>query len=355
MKRRTFLQAVAATTLSAQVLRAESTERAKIVAGQIGTRHAHASGKFEAMRKLAGDYHVVGIVEPDEASRARASGQAVYRDVPWLSEEQLLSNENLQVVAIETTLADATPTALRAIEAGKHIHLDKPGGADYAAFAQMRSLAEERGLTVQMGYMLRYNPAFELLFRACDEKWFGEIIEVNACMGKLAPAGLRRELAEHPGYGMFELACHLIDAVVTILGKPTQVIPFAVATRAPDDTFIDYQLAVLRYPRALVTVRCNHADPDGFPRRMFEVIGSAGSLRIEPLESGNVTLQLSRDVEGYKKGRRSLSLKNQGGRYDAEFVDLAQVVRGEKALAWDAAHDIAVHETALRAAGAWSE
>jgi hypothetical protein len=41
------------------------------------------------------------------------------------------------------------------------------------------------------------------------------------------------------------------------------------------------------------------------------------------------------------------------GRYDAEFVDLARVACGEKALAWGAAHDIAVHETTLRAAGLW--
>ena len=42
------------------------------------------------------------------------------------------------------------------------------------------------------------------------------------------------------------------------------------------------------------------------------------------------------------------------GRYDREFIDLAKIVRGEKKLAWDAAHDIAVHETLLRASGIWS-
>jgi hypothetical protein len=41
------------------------------------------------------------------------------------------------------------------------------------------------------------------------------------------------------------------------------------------------------------------------------------------------------------------------GRYDEEFIDLARVLRGEKKLHWDAAHDIAVHETVLRAAGIW--
>ena len=31
------------------------------------------------------------------------------------------------------------------------------------------------------------------------------------------------------------------------------------------------------------------------------------------------------------------------------LIDLAKVIRGEKKLAWDAAHDIAVHETVLLA------
>ena len=38
-------------------------------------------------------------------------------------------------------------------------------------------------------------------------------------------------------------------------------------------------------------------------------------------------------------------------RYDADFADLAQVIRGEKSLAWSPAHDLAVQETILRASG----
>ena len=39
------------------------------------------------------------------------------------------------------------------------------------------------------------------------------------------------------------------------------------------------------------------------------------------------------------------------GRYDGDFEDLAKVIRGEKALAFTPAHDLAVHETILRASG----
>jgi hypothetical protein len=55
----------------------------------------------------------------------------------------------------------------------------------------------------------------------------------------------------------------------------------------------------------------------------------------------------------YKRGQQSNELKVPPGRYDGEFRDLARVIRGERPIAWNAAHDIAVHETALRVAGAW--
>jgi predicted dehydrogenase len=130
---------------------------------------------------------------------------------------------------------------------------------------------------------------------------------------------------------------------------------FGRATRAPADDFKDNQLAVLEYAKATVTLRCNHADPFGGPRRRFFVAGTNGAMEIEPLESGKATLYLSEAHEGYAKGAQTIALKVPSDRYAAEFRDLAQVIRGEKEFAWSAAHDIAVHETALRAAGAWKE
>lgn len=58
----------------------------KIKVGQIGTAHAHASGKMDALRKLTDHYEVVGVVEPDPALREAARRQATYRDLPWMSE-----------------------------------------------------------------------------------------------------------------------------------------------------------------------------------------------------------------------------------------------------------------------------
>jgi len=313
---------------------------ARLRIGQIGTEHAHAGGKMEAMRSLTDLWEVVGVTGPKG-----------YAGVKSMSVDELLAVPDLHAVAVETTLEASCAMARRCIEAGKHVHLDKPGAVDHAEFKAMRLEAEKRGLTVQMGYMLRYNPAFELLFHAVNEGWLGQITEIDAAMGKLADPGTRAKIGALEGGGLFELGCHIIDATLTILGKPASVTPFSTPTS--DDGVKDNQMAVLSYPNATAVIRCNHADPFGGPRRRFSVTGTEGTLEILPLESGNVTLSLTKARGAYKKGAQTFQLEVPKGRYDAEFIDLAKIVRREKKLAWDAAHDIAVHETVMRAAGIW--
>jgi predicted dehydrogenase len=300
-----------------------------------------------ALQGLPQTWSVAGIVEPDPARRT-----GVFAGIPSLTEIELLGRSDVRAVAIETAVEESCATATRCLRAGKHIHLDKPGALDHAEFRSMRQDAETRGLTVQMGYMLRYNPAFSLLFQAVREGWLGEITEIDAAMGKLAPPSLRSELGHLPGGGMFELACHLIDAVVTILGKPASVRAFSTPTQ--NDGVQDNQLAILTYRTATATIRCNHADPFGGPRRRFSIAGTLGAMEILPLESGAVTLSLTSSHGSYAKGSQKLQLSVPKDRYQAEFLDLAAVLRGEKPFVWNAAHDIAVHETVLRAAGVFS-
>jgi len=333
MKRRSFLLACGSTALAANA-------SARLRIGQIGTEHAHAAGKMAAMRSLSDLWEVVGV-----------AAKKGYVGVKSMSVDELLATPELKAVAVETTIDASCEMARRCLAAGKHVHLDKPGALDHEAFKSMRLDAEKRGLTVQMGYMLRYNPAFELLFRAVREGWLGEIMEIDAAMGKLADPRTRQQIGALEGGGMFELACHLIDATLTILGKPLSVSAFSTPTRA--DGVQDNQMAVLNYAKATAVIRCNHADPFGGPRRRFNVTGTEGTFEILPLESGKVNLSLTAAHGGYKKGTQSFQLDVPKDRYAGEFADLAKVVRGEKKLAWDAAHDIAVHEAVLRASGRW--
>ena len=363
--RRTLLTGFALAPF-AGLLAADAPARIRIA--QIGTSHAHASGKMDALRSLTDLYDVAGFAEPIAARQAAAQKAKSFAGLKYQTEEEILADRTIQAVVIETTLEDSARAALAALKAGKHIHLDKPGAEKHADFVALRRYAAEQKLTVQMGYMLRYNPGIQLLVRAVKEGWLGEVMEIDASMGKLLDEGSRQRFAQLPGGGMYELACHLVDTVVTLMGPPTSVQAFGNATRAPQDPFVDNQLAVLSYPKATVTIRCNHADPFGGPNRYISVRGTRGDMEIRPLESGKGTLRLDqprdtvkvcREVKGsmvmsaesrFKKGENAVSLGVSQGRYDEEFRDLARVLRGQT-FGWSADHDIAVHATALRAAG----
>jgi len=346
--RRSFLTATALLPL-VRTLATETPSRIRIA--QIGTSHSHASGKMAALRARPDLYEVVGLTEPIAGRQARSSAQPAYAGLSWMEEAVLLADPAIQAMTVETTLGDSARAARACLQAGKHIHLDKPGADNHADFKAMRLEAAERGLIVQMGYMLRYQPAFELLFRAHREGWLGEITEINASMGKLADPTLRQELATHPGHGMFELACHLVDAIVHLLGPPSAVHAFASSTGLAQPGFPDHQLAVLEYPRALVTLRCNHGDPFGGAHRRFHVVGTKGTMEIQPLESGTGLLRLSEPRDEFKAGDNPLALTVPAGRYDREFLDFYRVLNGQAAFSWSAQHDIDVHATALRCAG----
>ncbi len=343
MKRRKFI-ASAATALVASNSYAQA-KQSRIRIGQIGLAHPHASGKLRAIQSLPEVYELVGVVESDLSLRKRAKG------VKFVSMDQLMNAKGLEAVAIETQVKDLVTTALPVVKAGKHIHLDKPAGPTLAPFKELLQSAERQELVVQMGYMLRYNPAFAFMFKAVREGWFGEIMEIDAMMGKKAGAGMRKELAAFPGGGFFELACHILDAAIYILGKPKAVHGFNLRTREKEgDDFADNQLAVLEYEKATANLRCNHNDPFGFPRRRFNLAGAKGGMEIQQLESGRFTLNLDQDRGKYKKGTQTVQLK--GGRsYLAEFTDLAKGIRGEKKFAWSYQHDLEVHETLLKICG----
>lgn len=328
-----------------------SASKGKIRVGQIGTKHAHASGKMSTLRKLDDVFEVVGVVEDDEQQRAKVQQQPPYQGLKWMTAEQLLETQGLQAVAIETRVQDLVANAMLAVDAGMHIHLDKPAGPSMRACRALHAAAEKRGVTIQMGYMLRYNPAFQFLFQIVREGWLGTITELSTMMGKQGSESLRRDLAEFSGGGMFELSCHVIDAMVTVLGKPTRVQAFTHRTYPDRDSFADNQLAVCEYETALATVRCNHLDPFGFPRRHFNVVGELGTLQINPLEPPQVRLALDRPRGKFRKGFQDVALKAPAGRYDEEFLDFARVIRQEKALAWNSQHDLDVHATVLLASG----
>lgn len=322
----------------------------RIKIAQIGTGHGHASGKMDTYRKSE-DFEVVGICEPEEALRRTAERQPTYRGLPWMTVEQLLNVPGLQAVAIETEPRHLLSHAEACVDAGKHVHLDKPAGESLLQFRRILDTAARQHLCVQMGYMYRYNPAVVLLRELVSKGFLGELFEVHCVMSKVVDPVNRLKHGEYAGGMMFELGCHLIDTVVSLLGQPETVTPFPRHSGRQPDGLLDNMLAVLAYPKALATVKSSGLEVDGGARRHMVVCGTEGTVHIQPLDGPKaVRLTLSKERGKYAAGAQDMPVRPYE-RYVGDAEDFAKVIRGDKMFDWSPMHDLAVQETVLRASG----
>lgn len=352
MQRRDFLRAggscVAGAIAPPLLVGDEKGPKERIKIGQIGVGHAHAT-KLSAYRDSP-DYEVVGVVEPDAELRGRAEKLPAFRDVKWMTRDQLLNTPDLRAVLVETRVRDLLENAEACITAGKHIHIDKPAGESLSHFKRILDAAAKQKLLVQMGYMYRYNPGILLLRDLLKKGWLGEIFEVNTVMSKVIDSAERKRLAEYPGGILFELGCHVLDLVIALLGKPKEVTAFNHHASRLDDQLLDNMLAVLSYPHATATVKSSALEIEGFDRRHLVVCGTEGTFHLQPLDNPAARLSLSKARGEYKKGTQEVKFPKYS-RYVGDAADMARIIRGEKMSDFSYEHDLIVQETLLRACG----
>jgi len=332
----------------------------RIKIGQIGTGHEHASAKMATFRKLSDHYEVVGIAESDPELRKRNENNSAYRGLTWMTEEQLLNTKGLQAVAVEVNSGDdrLIPITANCIDVGMHVHLDKPGGESFSAFKKVLDEAGRRNLAVQLGYMYRNNPAVQFCQNAVREGWLGQVFEVHCVMSRMHSASYRKYLSQFRGGTMFIFACHLIDLVVSLLGKPDRIVPFERQTRS-DVEMCDNGLIVFEYPRTTVTIRTASLEVDGYQRRQLVVCGDQGTIDIQPLETvyirppqpQKLQLVLSQARDSFKKGYQEVCFPPVPGRYDDQLIELAQIIRGERENPYPLEHELIVQQCLLTACG----
>jgi len=335
----------------------------KIKIGQIGVCHEHAGAKVHALQLLPDVYEIVGVVDDRATHSPRFAGHDLrpFEGLTWMTEEELLNHPGLQMVVVETPNDDLVPTALRCMHHNLPMHLDKPGGQDMALFRQLLDGCRERGLPLQMGYMFRNNPAMQFCRKAVSENWLGEIFEVQASMShNYGGEAYQKYLSCFPGGIMFNLGCHLIDFVVTLLGRPENITSFLKTVGGFHGNAKNNCITVLEYQHTLVTLRACSFEVDGITRRSLKICGTQGTIELSPLERFDghplqLTLTLLEGAGGFSAGTHTVNFGVVQDRYTEQLLEMAMVLHGEIENPYTYEHDCLVQEIILAASGqvAW--
>ncbi len=322
---------------------AESAPAQRVRAGFLGVAYSHAAEKLRLLQ-TSSDYELVGAwpETPDLARQLESKG------VPVLTQEQVL--ERSDVVLIESEVPAHAELAARALEAGRHVHLEKPPSTTLAAFDQVLRLAREKQRLLQVGYMWRHNPGLRALFDAVRQGWLGDVFLVRATLNNTLATARRGDWAGYPGGVLFELGSHFVDAIVRLLGPPQRVTPFLKTHGSTTDTLADSNVAVFEFARATAVLTCATLQPNASAHRTFEVMGTRGTGILRPVEPPTLTLDLAEAAGPYVKGTQTVPLPAYR-RYEGELAELAAAIRTGSPLPVDLDTERHVQESLLRASG----
>jgi predicted dehydrogenase len=336
--RRDFLLAGAAASAAAA---AERPIRAAVY----GLGHAHAGGKVRTLRSMPG-YDLAGVCEPEQPELL---AKPEYAGLTRLDRDAMLDDKSIKLIAVEADVQYGLAYAHEAIDAGRHVHLDKPPGEDLESLRSLFDKAKSRGLAVQMGYMWRYHIAMSEALRLARTGLLGDVYAVRATIDKPISPEERKQLARFRGGMMFELGCHMIDRIVDLLGKPRKVTGRLRHDAPVDDELADNTLAILEYDKAIAEVYIAAMQPHGNNYRTFEIRGTRGTATVRPFAPDGGLYVDSAESEGER--RVPLSIPRWRGPYEPDFTVLAGFIRKGESLGYTAEHDLAVQETLLRACG----
>jgi predicted dehydrogenase len=222
----------------------------------------------------------------------------------------------------------------------------------FFAFVNMQGDKFAAMLTFQMGYMFRYHEGFRKICEWVKSGLLGEIFAVRAHMSTCLNEATRDLIGNHIGGVFYDLAGHMLDQIVWLLGRPQRVTSFLRNDSRRFQGFVDNGLGVFEFERAMAYVDIAAMEPRPMARR-YEVYGSNGSAIItEPFEPARtIRLCLDEAGQGFGAGEHIIALPHQTCQnlYELELEAFLRVLRGEQTPDRLLSHDLLVQETLLRA------
>lgn len=140
--------------------------------------------------------------------RARMPGVAVEPDF-----DELLLDSSLDAVVIATPPSTHYPLCKRALQAGKHVLVEKPMAKTAAQAHELKELAEQRNLVIMPGHTFLYSPAVNKVRDLINDDAVGEVYFVTSSrmnLGNYQPDGVVCDLAPHD----LSILMHCLDRPV---------------------------------------------------------------------------------------------------------------------------------------------
>ncbi len=242
--------------------------------GSIGLRHVGHLRKLGLMDIQAAD--------PNAQARDRAKALCGIPVAP--NSEEALSRRP-DIVLVCTPAATHIPLALKALEAGAHVFVEKPLSTSMEGIEALQERIQSDGRIVQIGYQLRYHPAMKASREMIRSGLLGKILSAHALFGHYLPKwwpgrDYRQSYMTDANLcgGLLMDVSHEIDLLIWFLGKAQEVTAYGAKGSRLEIQGMDVLKILMQMASgALVSLSIDCIQPTY--TRGYELIGEDAALR----------------------------------------------------------------------------
>lgn len=202
----------------AKAVRTETIAFAVVGVGRMGANHVGALADLDGAE-------LVTLCDQDEATAkriAQKSGLATY----YTDLDRMIAQEQLDAVIVATTTQQHAEVAMRCMNAGLHVLLEKPMSTSPTQCRELIRTALKNRVRLMIGHVERFNPAIRQVKTFLDDRMIGGLYYIETERSGPFP---KRLYGHHDGV-VIDLAVHDLDLVHHLVGPLTQVYAHLIQT-----------------------------------------------------------------------------------------------------------------------------
>ncbi|RKR85649.1 putative dehydrogenase [Mucilaginibacter gracilis] len=168
--------------------------------------------------------------------------------------EELLADEEIELIVVNTPNNTHYSLATQALKAGKHVLIEKPAADSYAEVKELFDLGRAQNKQVLIYQNRRWDSDFLSVKQVIQSGELGRLIEVTVRFDRYKQALSPKAFKETKGTGanglVYDLGPHVLDQLISLFGKPVSFNKFKAANREGSEVD-DYFFFQLTYPDGL--------------------------------------------------------------------------------------------------------